>query len=92
MLALRMNPAMKMAAPSDGKYVPITEATVPLVDAGFLHADAAYDVVTVSRGNFFRLDDHLARMEESSAKFFLENPFNRDRSAKFSTRSCATPA
>jgi branched-chain amino acid aminotransferase len=62
-----------------GNYVPITEATVPLVDAGFLHADAAYDVVTVSRGNFFRLDDHLKRMEESSAKFFLENPFNREQ-------------
>ncbi|MGU3782458.1 aminotransferase class IV [Burkholderia metallica] len=63
----------------NGNYVPVTEATVPLVDAGFLHADAAYDVVTVSRGNFFRLDDHLTRMEASAAKFFLENPFNRDQ-------------
>jgi branched-chain amino acid aminotransferase len=63
----------------NGNYVPITEASVPLVDAGFLHADAAYDVVTVSRGNFFRLEDHLTRMEASSAKFFLENPFNRDQ-------------
>lgn len=61
-----------------GMHLPVTEATVPLVDAGFLHADLAYDVVTVSRGNFFRLDDHLSRMERSCEKFFLENPHGRE--------------
>ncbi|ARD28777.1 Branched-chain amino acid aminotransferase [Acinetobacter lactucae] len=62
----------------NGQYVPIQEASVPLMDAGFLHADAAYDVVTVSRGAFFRLDDHLDRMEASCQKFFLENPYSRE--------------
>lgn len=62
----------------NGKYVPIQEASVPLTDAGFLHADAAYDVVTVSRGEFFRLDDHLDRMEKSCEKFVLNNPYSRE--------------
>lgn len=62
----------------NGKYVPIQEASVPLTDAGFLHADAAYDVVTVSKGSFFRLDDHLDRMEKSCQKFVLTNPYSRE--------------
>jgi branched-chain amino acid aminotransferase len=61
-----------------GRHVPVGEAAVPLVDAGFLHADLAYDVVTVSKGNFFRLDDHLDRMERSCEKFFLQNPHGRE--------------
>ena len=62
----------------NGDYVSLEQASVPLIDAGFVHADAAYDVVTVSRGSFFRLDDHLARMELSCEKFFLNNPFPRE--------------
>ena len=69
------------SAHSGGRCVPITEATVPMLDQGFFHADAAYDVVSVSRGQFFRLDDHLARMERSCAKFMLESPLSRAATA-----------
>lgn len=62
-----------------GEYVNIAEATVPMVDMGFMHADAAYDVVTVSRGNFFRLEEHLERMEKSCAKFELQSPYSREQ-------------
>jgi branched-chain amino acid aminotransferase len=43
----------------EGSYVPIAEARVPMLDWGFLHSDATYDVVHVWRGSFFRLQDHL---------------------------------
>jgi branched-chain amino acid aminotransferase len=66
----------------NGEYVGIHEATVPIVDMGFMHADAAYDVVTVSGGAFFRLDDHLERMEASCKKFRLENPYGREEVRK----------
>ncbi|MDH2528297.1 aminotransferase class IV [Acinetobacter baumannii] len=62
----------------NGEFLPIQEASVPLTDAGFLHADAAYDVVTVSKGAFFRLEDHLDRMEASCKKFLLNNPYSRE--------------
>lgn len=65
------------AAFSRGEYVPIQDATIPMTDMGFFHADAAYDVVSVSRGQFFRLGDHLDRMEKSCAKFYLESPYSR---------------
>ena len=49
----------------DGAYVPVAEAKLPLLDWGFLHSDATYDVVHVWNGRFFRLDDHLERFAAS---------------------------
>ena len=60
-----------------GKYVPIKEASVPITDCGFLSADATYDVVSVSRGMFFRLEDHLNRFENSVKKLRLSLPYSR---------------
>ena len=45
----------------DGEYVPIELARIPILDWGFLHSDATYDVVHVWRGSFFRLADHVER-------------------------------
>jgi len=49
----------------DGEYVPISEAKIPILDWGFLHADVTYDVTHVWQGSFFRLEDHLDRFERS---------------------------
>ena len=59
------------AAWQRGGYVPIAQASVPLTDWGFLRSDAAYDVVTVWDGAFFRLDAHLERFERSCRRFRL---------------------
>ncbi len=66
-------------------YCSIDEAAVPITDMGFIHADAAYDVVSVSRGNFFRLDEHLERFEASCEKFFLSNPYSKEETAEILT-------
>lgn len=63
----------------NGRCVPIDQGAVLITDPGFLHADAAYDVVTVSRGSFFRLEVHLSRMERSCERFLLSNPYSRDQ-------------
>src|SRR5262245_35215226 len=55
-------------------YRPIGEGMVPIQDAGFIHADAAYDVVSASRGYVFRMRDHIERFNESCRKFQLKNP------------------
>jgi branched-subunit amino acid aminotransferase/4-amino-4-deoxychorismate lyase len=68
-----------------GSYCPIDQAGVPMVDMGFMHADAAYDVVSVSKGQFFRLDDHLERFEKSCEKFRLTNPYSRQQTAEILT-------
>ena len=55
-----------------GQYLPISQASIPLTDWGFLRSDATYDVVTVWDGAFFRLDAHLARFMHSCARFRLD--------------------
>lgn len=58
----------------EGQYVPINEARIPLLDQGFLHSDLTYDVPAVWDGRFFRLDDHLSRLEVSCRKIRLKLP------------------
>ena len=49
------------AAYVDERFVPISEAKISILDCGFLHSYATYDVAHVWKGNFFRLDDHIDR-------------------------------
>jgi len=62
----------------DGRYVPMADATIPVLDWGFLRSDATYDVVHVWQGRFFRLDDHLDRFQRSVERLRLTLPFGRD--------------
>jgi branched-chain amino acid aminotransferase len=50
----------------DGDFCPISEAKIPLMDWAILRSDATYDVIRVSNGRFFRLDDHLARLRRGT--------------------------
>ena len=65
------------AAFVDGRFVPVAEARVPILDWGFLRSDATYDVVHVWRGSFFRLEDHLSRFERGMAKLRMSLPYGR---------------
>ena len=60
----------------EGRYVPVAEARIPLLDWGFLRSDANQDTVTVWDGAFFRLDDHLARFERNIAKLRMTGPYD----------------
>jgi branched-chain amino acid aminotransferase len=66
------------AAFVDGRFVPIAEAGVPILDWGFLRSDATYDVAHVWRGSFFRLEDHLDRFGRSMEHLRLSLPYGRD--------------
>jgi len=62
-------------------FCPVLTASVPIVDAGLFHADAVYDVVSVSRGMFFRLEDHQARFSRSCEAIRIKNPYDREKEA-----------
>ncbi len=66
------------AAYIGGKIVPISEAVIPILDLGFLHSDATYDVAHVWRGRFFRLGDHLDRFERGMKKLRMSLPIDRE--------------
>ena len=58
----------------DGEYSPAHEARIPLFDLGFTRGDAVYDTVSVWKGRFFRLEDHIARFLRSCAGARLTCP------------------
>jgi branched-chain amino acid aminotransferase len=65
------------AAFVDGRFVPVAEARVPILDWGFLRSDATYDVAHVWRGSFFRLEDHLDRFERGVERLRMSPPYSR---------------
>lgn len=72
------NPFARGIALIDGQFTPLAEARIPLLDQGFLHSDLTYDVPAVWNGRYFRLEDHLDRLEQSCATLRLRNPLDRD--------------
>ncbi len=76
-LSLSENPFAGGVAWVEGELVPLAEARIPILDQGFLRSDLCYDVPAVWDGRFFRLDDHLDRLEVSCDKMRLRNPLDR---------------
>jgi branched-chain amino acid aminotransferase len=60
------------AAWIDGQYCPVGEARISVLDLGVTRSDAAYDVVHVWEGRFYRLDAHLDRFTASLARLRLD--------------------
>jgi branched-chain amino acid aminotransferase len=65
------------AAFVEGRFVPVSQARIPILDWGFLRSDATYDVAHVWRGSFFRLEDHLDRFERGMARLRMSLPYSR---------------
>lgn len=61
----------------NGKYMPIDEARVPVLDRGFIFGDGVYELVPVYSRVPFRMDEHLARLERSLAAVKIRNPYSR---------------
>lgn len=59
----------------DGRWMPLAEACVPILDRGFVRSDATYDVAHVWKGRFFRLMDHVERFQASMAGLRLSLPY-----------------
>ena len=62
----------------DDNLVPISEAKISILDWGFLHSDATYDVVHVWDGKFFRLEDHLDRFFNGMDKLRMSIHYARE--------------
>ena len=63
----------------NGKFMPIEQATVPVLDRGFIFGDGVYELVPVYSRVPFRLDEHLARLERSLHEVGIRNPYSRER-------------
>jgi len=63
----------------NGEHLPLAQASVPVLDRGFLFADAVYEVIPVYAGKAFLLDEHLQRLNHSLAGIRLANPHSDEQ-------------
>jgi D-alanine transaminase len=59
-----------------GRFLPIEQASVSVMDRGFIFGDGVYEVIPVYGGRLFRLDQHLERLARSLAEIRLANPLS----------------
>lgn len=62
----------------NGRYLPLSQAQVSVLDRGFVFGDGIYEVVPVYGRKLFRFDEHMARLNRSLAKVRIGNPHPRD--------------
>jgi branched-chain amino acid aminotransferase len=61
----------------DGTLSPLEHAQISILDRGFQYGDAVFEALRTYRGRADGLDAHLARLEQSCAKLFLELGISR---------------
>lgn len=61
----------------NGRFQPLAEARISVMDRGFLFGDGVYEVIPVYGGRLFRLHEHLDRLANSLALIRLPDPLTR---------------
>ena len=60
----------------NGDYLPVEQATVSVLDRGFLFGDGIYEVIPVFGLKPLRVDEHLQRLKNSLSRISLDNPLS----------------
>lgn len=60
----------------NGKFMPIEEACIPVLDRGFIFGDGIYEVIPAYSRKPFRLAKHLNRLQHSLDGIRLKNPLS----------------
>lgn len=63
----------------NGAFMPQDQASVPVLDRGFVFGDGVYEVIPAYGRRPFRLEQHLQRLDNSLAAIRLANPLTHDR-------------
>lgn len=62
--------------------MPIEEASIPVLDRGFIFGDGVYEVIPVYSKHVFRLPEHLKRLQASLDAIRLANPHSAEEWTK----------
>ncbi len=63
----------------DGRIKPENDATIPVLDRGFLFGDSVCEVVRTHRGRLLQLDAHIARLKASAARVLIDVPITDEK-------------
>ena len=63
----------------NGKFIPLSQAKVSILDRGFCYGDALFETLRVYSGKIFQVDQHLDRLEHGAKSIFLNLPESRER-------------
>lgn len=62
----------------NGAFLPLEQASIPVMDRGFLFGDGVYEVIPVYDRRPFRLENHLRRLQQSLDGIRLASPHSDD--------------
>ena len=60
----------------NGKYLPLEECTISVLDRGFIFGDGVYELLTVYRNKPFYIEQHLARLQRSLTEIKIADPYS----------------
>ncbi len=69
-----MTDVLDLIAYKNGEYKPLGEIGPTILDFGFIHCDATYDVMPVYNGKAFCYERHLQRFRNSAERYGLKLP------------------
>jgi D-alanine transaminase len=58
----------------NGRYGPVSQAQVSVLDRGFIFGDGVYEVLPVYDGKIFRFEHHMARLQRSLDELRIVRP------------------
>ena len=58
----------------NGRYSPVSQAQVSVLDRGFIFGDGVYEVLPVYDGKIFRFEHHMARLHRSLDELRIARP------------------
>ncbi|MGH8751931.1 MAG: aminotransferase class IV, partial [Burkholderiales bacterium] len=62
----------------NGRFLPLEEARIPVLDRGFIFGDGVYEVIPAYSRIAFRLQEHLRRLQASLDAIRLKNPHSNE--------------
>ena len=58
----------------NGDWIAHEKACIPITDRGFLFSDGVFETARLHQGKYFRLSQHLGRLQESARMLALTAP------------------
>lgn len=63
----------------NGKFLPLEEAAIPVLDRGFIFGDGVYEMIPVYSRRAFRLPEHIHRLQQSLSALRLDSPHTAEQ-------------